>query len=150
MRRRRLLAVASAGGHWVQLRRMQPAFADHDVDWVSTVSGLAYDVPRDGFHVVQDANMWDKLGLIRMAFQMGWLVFRIRPEVVVSTGAAPGFFAVFFGHLLGAKTIWIDSIANADELSLAGRKARRWATHWLTQWPDLAREGGPGYIGAVM
>jgi hypothetical protein len=43
----------------------------------------------------------------------------------------------------------VDSIANAEELSLSGRKVRRFADLWLTQWPDLVREGGPEYAGAV-
>ena len=60
------------------------------------------------------------------------------------------FFGVFFGRLLGARTIWVDSIANADELSLSGRKAGRFAHLWLTQWPELARAQGPHYQGAVL
>lgn len=150
MKRRRLLAVASAGGHWVQLKRMTPAFEGHQVLWISTAQGLAAKVSPGRFRAVRDASMWDKRGLLVMAFQVGWQVLRYRPHVVVTTGAAPGFFAILFGRLLGARTIWIDSIANGDELSLAGRKARRWATHWLTQWPELARADGPYYIGAVL
>ncbi|MNR47458.1 Oligosaccharide biosynthesis protein Alg14 like protein [compost metagenome] len=100
--------------------------------------------------VVRDASMWDKLGLLVMAVQIAWVIIKYRPDVVVSTGAAPGFFALVFGRLIGAKTIWIDSVANAEELSLAGRKVRRWANHWLTQWPDLAQDDGPSYIGSVI
>ena len=78
------------------------------------------------------------------------VVLKERPSVVVSTGAAPGLFGVIFGKLGGARTIWIDSIANAEELSMSGRLAGRWADLWLTQWPELAREGGPAFEGAVL
>jgi len=150
MKSRKLLAVASAGGHWVQLNRMIPAFEGHALHWISTSPGLRAKV-RDGqFTAVRDASMWDKPGLLLMALQVAWRVFLYRPDVVITTGAAPGFFAIVFGRLIGAKTIWIDSVANAEELSLAGKKARRWATHWLTQWPELAKEEGPHYIGAVL
>ena len=37
------------------------------------------------------------------------------------TGAAPGYFAIRIGKLLGARTLWIDSIANAEELSMGGQ-----------------------------
>jgi len=147
---KKILAVASAGGHWVQLNRMYPAFAGHELHWISTAPGLALKITQGGYTSVRDANMWDKSGLFLMAFQVGWRVLLFRPDVVVTTGAAPGFFAIMFARILGAKTIWIDSIANADELSLAGRQAKRWATHWLTQWPELAREDGPYYIGSVL
>ena len=75
---------------------------------------------------------------------------RHRPDVVLSTGAAPGFFAILFGKLLGARTIWVDSIANAEQLSLSGKKAGRFADLWLTQWPHLAQPGGPLYKGSVI
>jgi UDP-N-acetylglucosamine:LPS N-acetylglucosamine transferase len=150
MRQKKVLAVASAGGHWVQLLRMAPAFSHHTVHWMSTNPGLDAKIPCGGFVAVRDASMWDKPGLLVMAVQVFWRVLRLRPDVVITTGAAPGYFAVVFGRLLGARTIWIDSIANAEELSLAGRKAGRWAHHWLTQWPELAREGGPHHIGAVL
>jgi UDP-N-acetylglucosamine:LPS N-acetylglucosamine transferase len=147
---KKVLAVASAGGHWVQLMRMAPAFSHHQVRWVSTASGLSGKIPCGDFAAVRDASMWDKPGLLIMAVQVLWQVLRLRPDVVISTGAAPGYFAVVFGRLLGARTIWVDSIANAEELSLAGRKVRRWAHHWLTQWPELSHEDGPHHIGAVL
>lgn len=147
---KRILAVASAGGHWVQLLRLRPAFAGNHVMFVSTSSDVGHQVHPCQFRAVRDASAWDKLGLILMLVQMAMLVARFRPDVVISTGAAPGFFALLLGRLAGARTIWIDSIANAEEMSLAGRKVRHWADHWLTQWPELAAEGGPSFIGAVI
>lgn len=150
MTQKKVMAVASAGGHFVQLLRMSPAFANHQTHWVSTNRGLAAKVPFGTFAAVRDASMWDKPGLLVMALQMAWQVLRYRPDVVITTGAAPGFFAIVFGRLLRIRTIWIDSVANAEELSLAGRKVARWTDHWLTQWPELARENGPHYIGSVL
>ena len=82
--------------------------------------------------------------------QLARIMFRERPDVVVSTGAAPGYFCLKFAKWVGARTVWIDSIANADCLSLAGEKAGRYADLWLTQWPHLARPDGPHYRGAVL
>lgn len=134
----------------MQLLRLRPAFEHHEVRYISTNTSMASKVEPRIFHAVKDASMWDKPGLLITAFQVLTVVLRFRPNVVITTGAAPGFFAIVFGKLLGARTIWIDSIANAEELSLAGRKARRWADHWLTQWPELAREAGPRYLGSVL
>ena len=55
-----------------------------------------------------------------------------------------------FGKLIGARTIWIDSLANVDQLSKAGRMAGPHADLWLTQWPDLAGDNGPDYAGQVL
>jgi len=151
--RRRVLAVASGGGHWVQLLRLTPAFDGCDLAFVTVHPASRSELPSPNarFHVVNDATRWDKLGLVRMIFRLMRIVLRERPDIVISTGAAPGYFAVVLGKMLcGARTIWVDSIANVECLSLSGQKVGRWADLWLTQWPHLAQPGGPHYAGAVL
>ena len=150
-RPRHVLAISSGGGHWVQLKRVLSAFDGHELTCVTVHSDLARDVPfAKRFFVIPDANRWNKLALLRSATKIAWILLRTRPDVVISTGAAPGWFGLVVGKLLRARTVWIDSIANAEELSLSGQKAERWADLWLTQWPHLARPEGPRYLGSVL
>jgi len=147
---KRILLAASAGGHWIQLMRLLPAFDGHDVSYLSTFSQAPNGVPTERYTKVRDASMWNKAALIVQFLQVGKAILANRPHVIVTTGAAPGYFAIMLGRALGARTIWIDSIANVDELSLAGSKAKRWATVWLTQWPHLEKENGPAYKGSIL
>ena len=149
-RRPRLLAVASGGGHWVQLLRLRPAFEDARVTYVTVRRSYASDVPGEDLRVVPDATRWNKFKLLLMAAKILWIVIAVRPDVVISTGAAPGYFAIRFGRLVGARTCWIDSIANAEELSLSGRKIRRHATKVLSQWADVAEAEGVEHAGSVL
>jgi hypothetical protein len=48
-------------------------------------------------------------------------LLRVRPDVIVSTGAPCGYVAIRMGRLLGARTLFIDSIANAVQPSLSGQ-----------------------------
>ncbi|MGH8242411.1 MAG: UDP-N-acetylglucosamine--LPS N-acetylglucosamine transferase [Steroidobacteraceae bacterium] len=147
---RKLLAISSGGGHWVQLLRLRPAFGNCDVVYATVKEGYRSDIGNERFHVIPDANRWNRWALIRSAFAVLRVVIRERPDIVISTGAAPGLFGIAIGSLLGARTIWVDSIANGEELSLSGRKARRFAGLWLTQWPHLAARAGPFYRGSVL
>jgi hypothetical protein len=149
-RKRKILAVASGGGHWVQLQRLRPAFAGEDVVYVTVDKAYRADIGTAPLYVVNDATRWSKWSLVKLALRIAWIVVKQRPDVVVTTGAAPGYFAVVFGKLFGARTAWIDSMANVEQLSMAGQKAGRWADRWLTQWPALAEPGGPTFEGAVL
>ncbi|TNE34530.1 MAG: UDP-N-acetylglucosamine--LPS N-acetylglucosamine transferase [Alphaproteobacteria bacterium] len=162
-KRPRILAISSAGGHWVQLRRMRPAWDGCDVAYVTTKDGYRVDVMQDAaerdqptprFYHIVDANRWEKARLVRQLLGILRILLKERPDVIISTGAAAGFFALKFGRFLGARTIWVDSIANAEELSLSGRKAGSSADLWLTQWPHLAESGSgdrhPEYRGSVI
>jgi UDP-N-acetylglucosamine:LPS N-acetylglucosamine transferase len=149
-KRTRILAVSSGGGHWIQLLRLRPAFEDKEVVFASVGTSAAEDVAPAAYHAIPDANRAQKLKLIGLLVKLGWLVLRVRPDVVISTGAAPGYFAVRIGRMLGARTLFLDSIANAEELSLSGNLARRHCDLVLTQWPDLAERDGPHYRGSVL
>ena len=149
-RPRRILCASSGGGHWVELRRILPAFEGHEISFLTVQSAYRTEVRDAPFHVVLDGTRWQKWRLVVMALQVLCVVLKTRPNVVVSTGAAPGYFALVFGKLLGARTIWVDSLANHERLSLAGARAGRWADMWLTQWEHLASEDGPRYEGRVL
>lgn len=149
-RPRRVLAVASGGGHWVQLLRLRPALAGCDVAFVTVSPAYRVQVPEHRFYAVTDATRWNRLRLLRLAAQLLRILLREKPDVLLSTGAAPGYLALRLGKLLGARTLWIDSISCAERISLSGERIGPHADLWLTQWPHLAAEGGPHYRGAVM
>ncbi|MCC6795758.1 MAG: UDP-N-acetylglucosamine--LPS N-acetylglucosamine transferase [Candidatus Hydrogenedentes bacterium] len=149
-RKKKFLAVSSGGGHWVQMLRIAHVFRGQDVTFVTVDKMYASDVPGMRLYAVADATEWNKLKLIVQAFQLLVILIRERPDFVVSTGAAPGFFAIRLGKLLGAHTVWIDSIANVERLSKAGQKVELYADLWLTQWPHLELDSGPYYRGAVL
>lgn len=146
----RVLAIASGGGHWVQLLRLRPAWEGARVTYVSVRKAYASDVPGERFMAINDATRWDKVGLAKMALRLAWIMIRVRPNVVISTGAAPGYFAIRLGKLLGARTVWLDSIANVEEISMTGTLVKDHATLWLTQWPHLATPQGPHCHGSVL
>lgn len=149
-RKPRVLAVASGGGHWVQMMRLRPALLEADAAFVTVSEMYRGDVAGSRFYTVRDATRWNKFALIVQAARLAWIVLKERPDVVISTGAAPGFFALRIGKALGARTCWIDSVANVEEVSLSGMKIGPACDLWLTQWSHLARPDGPRYEGAVL
>ena len=136
----RVLAIASAGGHWVQLLRLAPAFKNQELSFMSTNPNFSIMVENYQFFTVPDANKNNKLNLIRCFLQVFRIVLVKRPDIIITTGAAPGLMGIIVGRFTGAKTIWIDSIANAEKLSLSGKIATRFANRVYTQWPNLATD----------
>lgn len=160
----KILAISSAGGHWVQLQRMRTAWDDCDVVYVTTKESYREDLDKDAedrgqtlprFYRIVDANRWQKFRLIRQLLGIAYVLLRERPNVIISTGAAAGFFALKLGKLFGARTVWVDSIANVESLSMSGAKSKNCADLWLTQWEHLAETKEPNtrspeYKGSVV
>jgi UDP-N-acetylglucosamine:LPS N-acetylglucosamine transferase len=147
---RRVLAVASGGGHWVQLMRLRPAFDGADVHYVTVDPTVRDMVSPAPVYLYPDANKDTKLRLIASALTLAIIVLRVRPHVVISTGAAGGYLAIRIARLIGARTVFIDSIANTRQLSVSGRLAQRAADLVLSQWPAVAEASGAQYRGAVL
>ena len=145
-----MLAAASGGGHWEQLMMLRPAFAAHDIRYATTDPAVAQRHGIEGAAILPDCNQHTPIKALACVLAAMLLVLRIRPHVVISTGAAPGFLCILAGRLVGARTLFVDSIANADELSLCGRLSKRLAHTCLTQWEHLAGDAGPSYRGALL
>ena len=148
-RKVRVLAISSGGGHWLEMLRIRSAFDGADVVYATVNRDHREDVPGERFETIPDATRWNKVRLVWLAVRVVLILLKHRPDVVFSTGAAPGYIALHLGKILGARTAWLDSFANIEELSLSGQMAGKVADLWLTQWAELARPQGPAFRGQV-
>jgi UDP-N-acetylglucosamine:LPS N-acetylglucosamine transferase len=146
----RVLAAASGGGHWEQLMLLRPTLAQYDIRFATTEPAVAEQHGVTGAETLPDCNQNMPLRSALCALVALWIVLKHRPKVVLSTGAAPGFFCILAGRLIGARTLWIDSVANGEELSMCGKLSKRFAHQCWTQWEHLAGDQSPRYHGAVL
>jgi len=149
-KRKRVMAIASGGGHWEQMMMLRDAFAGHDVTFVTTLAGLGERSGLEGVRLVPDCNRHKPVRALWSLLRILAVIIAVRPQVIISTGALPGVIALALGKRLGARTIWVDSIANAEEFSMAGSLARNHAHLWMSQWPSVASAAGAEYAGSVL
>ena len=145
----KVLAVASGGGHWHQLMQLRPALPADRTVFVSPLPKPATGLVDEPYAQITDGNQHTKFKLLICLIQLAFIILRHRPAVVVSTGAAPGYLAMRLARLFGARCLFIDSIANAGELSLSATLAKKSGYTVYSQWPDVASAEGVGFAGAV-
>ena len=146
----RILAIASGGGHWVQLLRLRAAFEGYDVAYVSMFESYRELVRGHRYYTIPDASRFNPASFLKVLPHAMRILVRERPSAIVTTGSAPALVLVMLGRLLGARTLWIDSIANAERMSSSGRLARRIAHEVVSQWPDVAEREGVPCWGAIL
>lgn len=138
---KKVFAVASIGGHWIQLLRIaKPMEEKFEMVYLCTHPKCETMVEGNKFHLISDYSRWDAWKMIPSFFQLLRIVRKEKPDAIITTGAAPGLMCLLAGKILGRKTIWIDSIANVQHLSASGRIAAKFATRVYTQWKDLATD----------
>ncbi len=146
---KRILAIASGGGHFVQLLRLRAAWDGHDVTYATVHAASAVDVAPAPLLTFRDASRADWWRLPLIVWDVTLILIKVRPQVIVTTGALPPLLALALARPFGVRTLWVDSIANSEILSGSGRHAGKVAGTAVTQWPQLA-QGDVEHWGSVL
>ena len=150
-KKKKILAIASPGGHWIQLNKIcNPLEAEFDVVYATPAAQYSSAMSTRRIVNIIDAAADSKHKLIPLALQLLWLFVRERPTAIISTGAAPGAIAILLAKVLPIKTIWVDSIANVSVLSRSGRMIKKHADLVMTQWQPLSDGKQVIYKGSIL
>ncbi|WP_415837090.1 beta-1,4-glucuronosyltransferase WelK [Sphingomonas sp. IC4-52] len=147
--RLRIALCASGGGHVRQLLDLEDVWRPHDSFFVSEDLALGRSIAEQHrtFFVAHYALGQARLGApFRMLFaalrnllQSFLIIFRERPDVVLTTGAGSMFFVLLFARLWGAKIVLVDSFARFRAPSAFARIAGPLADVRVSQSAASAR-----------
>lgn len=135
-----------------QLLKLTDSWSGYEAVYITTTDVVRNKVRKlSRVYVVGECNHQSPIRVIKVLLRCIKIVYRERPDVVISTGAAAGCITCFLGKLMGAKIIWVDSITNVERISLSGRMVMYIADLFLVQWPELAEQySNVEYVGAVI
>ena len=118
----RVMFASSAGGHLAQLMRLEPWYRDHDVLW------MTFDLPDAVGLLAGRDVVWahhPTTRSLKNLIRNTWLALketsRMRPDLVISSGAAIAVPAFYVGKLFGAKTIYVEVVDRIDTRTLTAR-----------------------------
>ena len=148
----RICLAASAGGHISQLLKLAESWNGYETFCVTTTEVVRDKLSKLGeVYVVGECNRQHPMKVVTVLLRCGRIIFKEKPDVVISTGAAAGCMLCFLGKITGAKVVWVDSITNVERISLSGRMVRYIADLFLVQWPELAgRYNRVEFVGTVV
>jgi beta-1,4-N-acetylglucosaminyltransferase len=148
---RRLLLVASPGGHLLQMLALKPAWEDLDHCWV-TLSAA------DSNHLLADETVVHAHGptprnIPNFVRNLGlaWRIVRdYDPDVILSTGAALAvpFFVV--GRLRRRRLVYVESFTRVRRPALTGRMVYPLTDTFFVQWKTTAHHRRAVYAGSVL
>lgn len=148
----KICLVASAGGHLSQLLKVKDAWKDSDIFYVSTLDSARKKInDSKPIYITGECNRQHPIESFKVLIRCIKVIHLEKPDVIITTGAAPGCLLCLAGKISGAKVIWLDSIANVERLSLSGRIIKPFADMILSQWAEVARKYKKvEYAGAVV
>ncbi len=149
---RRVMLVASTGGHLTQLTDMRQVWAADDRVWVTFDKADARSTLQDE-HVVHAFHPTTRnlRNLVRNLHLAVRVLLRLRPDVVVSTGAGVALPFFLVARVLGIPTVYLEVVDRIDSRTLTGRLCRPLSTRFCVQWPEQERMyPGADVVGRAM
>jgi len=147
-----IVLVCSSGGHLLQLSLLAEAWSAHSRVWVTNDRSDARSLlagERAAF--VPGPSSRNAVAFLRNLAKAASMLPRIRPAVLITTGADVAVPFAWVAKLLGARVVYIESLTRLEELSLSAKLIAPIADRLYVQWPELQRAVRRSiYAGAVL
>ena len=114
--------VCSSGGHFLQLYALRNLWEDHEQFWVTFPGNDTRFILKNvkKYWAFHPTNRHIR-NLIKNFFLAFNLLRKEKPDIIISTGAGVTVPFFYIGKLLGIKTVYIESLARVEKLSLTGK-----------------------------
>ena len=141
---KKVMFISSEGGHLAELRQLD--FEKYDYSVVTEKTETNKDlkkVYKNRMHYLvygtrKNIILYPFILLINCFISL-YLFLKIRPEVVVSTGTHTAGPMCCIAKLFGRKVIWIETFANRNSKTAAGRLVYHFADVFVVQWKEMLK-----------
>ena len=148
---KKVLMVASSGGHMEELTRLKKVISKYDCCWVTENNDfqtygdnvqINYYVPQ-----VNRRELLFPAKFLYVSLKALYIILKEKPDFVISTGALISYPFCRIAKWMGKKVIFIESFARVNELSMTGRLLYNHVNRFIVQWPELSEEYDKAVVG---
>ena len=132
--------VGSSGGHLTHLYMLKPFWQDKDRVWATFDKEDARSLLKGEklYPMYYPSNRSIKALIINTVRAIK-VLRKERPDVIVSSGAAPAIPFFWLGKLMGVKTIYIEVYDRVDKSTLSGRICYPVSDVFIVQWKEMKK-----------
>ncbi len=143
---KKVLFISSTGGHLHELLQLSPLFKKYDYHIITEKTksnlNLVNKYPKRVNYLIYGTKskpLTYPFKLLSNCFISLFLYLKIRPKVIITTGAHTAGPICCLGKLLGSKIIYIESFANLHTKTITGRIIYHFADLFIVQWKSMLK-----------
>lgn len=144
--------VCTQGGHLTETLQLLGAFKGHQIFFVTHHSSRDEDLNAIATTYLTVSIEAHPMRLLYAFIEALPILFREKPDVILSLGAEIAIPFFFWGKLLGMKLIYLESWCRVSNLSRTAKIVYPIVDEFWVQWPELLEVCGPKakFHGAVI
>ncbi len=152
MLRRKVGLVCSSGGHFFELYSLRALWEKWDRFWVTfSATDTCYHLQGERVYWAFSPTNRSIKNFVRNLILAIKILLKERPMVIISTGAGVAVPFLYVGRIMGAKTVFIESMTRIGELSLSGKLVYPFVHHFFVQWPKAVKKYAKAkFLGQVI
>lgn len=133
----KICLVGSSGGHLIQLYQLKKWWTKHERFWVTFDKQDSRSLLKDEetYWCYHPTNRNIK-NLIKNTFLSIKILFKEKPDIIISTGAAPAIPFFYIGKLMRCKVIYIEVYDRIELPTVTGKLVYPIADEFILQWEE--------------
>lgn len=143
MRKKKLLMVASSGGHLEEVLALKALKDRYETVLITEQTGYKVNFWQERTYLMPQVNRRELKSLVAYVgcFFKTWSILRKeKPDAVLSTGAMVAFPALLLAKLMGIKTIFVECMFNVDTPTTTGKLSYKFVDLFIVQWEEMLKE----------
>lgn len=132
--------MGSSGGHLTHLYMLKPFWENKKRFWVTFDKEDAKSILKDEkmypCYFPTNRNLWN---LIRNTILAIKILYKEKPDLIISSGAAVAVPFFYIGKLMGAKLIYIEVFDRIDKPTLTGKMVYPIVDKFIVEWEEMKR-----------
>ncbi len=132
--------VSSSGGHLTHLYMLKPFWQDKERFWATFDKEDARSILKgEKLYPLYYPSNRSVRALIINTFRAVKILRKERPDLIISSGAAPAIPFFWIGKLIGVKTIYIEVFDRISKPTLAGKLCYPVSDRFIVEWEDMKK-----------
>ena len=140
---KKVIFISSGGGHLEELLALRSLFDDVEYLLITEKTDTTLYL-KDRYRNVKYLAYGTKAHLLPYLFIFSWNIIRsffiflsFRPDAVISTGTHTAVPMIRIASLFRKKTVWIETMANIENGTAAGKMVYSHVDKFIVQWPEM-------------
>ena len=150
---KKVLFISSTGGHLSELLQLEPLFSKYEYHFITekTKSTLALKKKYKNVNYLvfgtKDHPFSYFFKFFYNCLKSFFLYLKIRPKVIVTTGAHTVVPICYISKLFGTKIIFIETFANINSKTITGKLIYPISDLFIVQWESMLKLYPKAFFG---
>ena len=143
-KKRRVLFIASTGGHLNELLQLKNIFNEYDFNLITEKTKSNMYLKDTYKHHTFYMTYGTKDHMLTYPFKLFWncikstyYYFKLHPDYIITTGAHTAGPICCLGKIFGSRIIYIETFANMHTKTITGRLLYPISDKFIVQWKSM-------------